>query len=432
MIGVGGVGMSALAQVLLARGIRVTGSDRFHDRGEDTGIIRALERAGVTLFRQDGSGVRSGLSAVIVSTAIENDNPDIKRAKEIGIPIVHRADALAELMSRGESVAVTGTCGKSTVTAMIGWILEHAGMNPTVVNGAAVIGWESDRSPGNARPGREDLWVVEADESDRSLLSMEPDWAVITNAAADHFSEQEARDLFSAFSARTRKGVVGSLFDSDFFEGFNPSVGPDGSVFTKDGTVFRIHLPGRHNAENAWHAIAMCGRLGVAPGVCAEALCGFSGLRRRLEKVGASRGVAVFDDYAHNPAKIRAAWNAVAEGGRRVIGVWRPHGFKPLRLMMDDLEGSFSDLCRNGGILFVMPVYDAGGTADRNINSDVLVERLLRRGAPARFVATMDEAAMRACDSARDGDVILVMGARDPRLPDLCREILAGLERRFR
>jgi UDP-N-acetylmuramate--alanine ligase len=268
--------------------------------------------------------------------------------------------------------------------------------------------------------------VLEADESDRSLMRFRPDWSVVTNASRDHFSLGETRRLFAAFSSGTRVGCVDAAADPSILDGFSPVVEPAGSRFMHGGVAFRVGMPGRHNAANALLAVMLCERLGYDLTSLAEAMAAFSGIVRRLETVRTGAGVTVIDDYAHNPAKIRAAWDAVAPHHRRVLGIWQPHGFGPLRAMMDDLVLGFRACCRAADRVLILPVYDAGGTADRSVRSDELVRRLAGAGLSAEAVPSQDDLLRRVGRIACDGDAVLLMGARDPALPGLARR-LAGL-----
>jgi len=426
LAGIAGVGMSALAQVFLAQDCRVSGSDRHLDRGADLDALRKLRAAGVSLFPQDGSGLTPDTAALIVSTAVEEDNPDICAAKRMGIPVVHRAAALARCMGDAPAVAVTGTSGKSTVTGMIGWMLDRLNADPMVVNGAPVLNWVTPGRIGNTRPG-DGTWAFEADESDRSLLSFSPDWAVITNVSKDHFGIEETHALFADFRKRVRKGVVDERTVADHLAQAAPTLSEGGSSFRYGRHTVRLRVPGRHNVENAIFAMALLEKLGYDVAQSAKALESFLGIQRRLETVGEARGVRVVDDYAHNPAKIRAAWETMATSCSRLLAVWRPHGYGPLRAMMEELETTFAALCRPGDVLFLLPVYDAGGTADRSVHSGHLADRLASRGIRAEVVAEVDSAVSRAAAWAKPGDAVLVMGARDPDLPRLARRILEAL-----
>jgi UDP-N-acetylmuramate--alanine ligase len=268
--------------------------------------------------------------------------------------------------------------------------------------------------------------VIEADESDRSLLAFHPDRAVITNISKDHFELEETRALFDAFRRQVTSGIVSFPDEPGLLARFDPDLSAEGSRFAYGGVEFPVPLPGRHNAENALSAIVLCERLGHDLEPVRDALRSFKGIHRRLERVGGAGGVTVYDEYAHNPAKIRAAWQAVAPYHRRVTAAWRPHGFGPLRMMMDELVDTFSALCRDDDRVFILPVYDAGGTADRRTGSGALVEALRERGTAAAAVEP-DGLAGAVCEGSGPGDVVLVMGARDPGLPALAREVLARL-----
>jgi len=428
LAGAAGVGMSGVAQALLAQGCDVSGSDRFCDKGEDLEVIRKLRGVGIRFFPQDGSGLTRQTRGLVVSTAIEKDNPDIVAANRLEVPVIHRAEMLGRLAADKQCVAVTGTSGKSSVTGMIGWILDRLGADPTVVNGAVVLNWRDERTVGNFRAGRSNLWVIEADESDRSLMQYHPDWAVITNASIDHFGYDETVALFRSFTRQVKKGMVSAFDNPAFFEGFSPTLSVSGSTFLEKGVTFKVPLPGRHNAENALHAIRLCEQLGFDRRKIAEALAVFQGIHRRLEKVGEANGVTVIDDYAHNPAKIQAAWQAVAPYRQRVLAVWRPHGFKPLAVMMDELVNVIAGFCRKDDRFYVLPVYDAGGTADRSIRSEMLVEKLKARGVPAEMAGEPEALAATLAAAARPGDAIMTFGARDPGLPVLARRILARIQ----
>jgi len=426
--GVGGIGMSGLAQLLLWNGARVSGSDRCRDAGRPLEALDRLERAGVKILPQDGSGVQAETSALVVSSAVESDNRDVRRAEELHIPVLHRAEMLARTLDGLRCVAVTGTSGKSTVTGMLGWTMTGLAADPTVICGAAVVGWEAPDRVGNALPGSSDLCVFEADESDRSLLRYSPDWVVVTNVSLDHFSVAEARRLFDRFAEKARDGVVDFDADPSLLDGFRPDLLSEGSRFEYGGVSFSIGLPGRHNAENAMMAVRVCERMGYPLGAIRDALASFRGLRRRMETVGTpGRGIRVVDDYAHNPEKIKAAWQAMAASHGRVVGVLRPHGYGPLRHMRETLVSVLVNGMRSADSLILLPVYDAGGTADRSEGAEVFHRMLCRRDCRVTFVRGYDEAVAALLTEVGPGDAVLVMGARDPELPLFARRVAAAL-----
>ena len=378
--------MSALATALVRLGEEVTGADR----NLSTPNIAFLRSLGVKCFPDDGSGVDSATDEVIVSTAIEDDNPGLLRAKALGIPVTHRAKALARALASRRLVAVVGTCGKSTVTAMLGHVLAECGLDPFCVNGANVPGWE-----GAVRFGRGEFAVAEVDESDRSLVAFSPYAAIVTNASADHYSKEEMDEVFDAFIKNCEGPVV------------------DGRVSTGEADVSAL---GRHNRNNAFLALEMAKALGCDEARARAALMTFKGVERRLQPHGAN----VFDDYAHNPEKIRAMWTTLAEryeGG--ICVVWRPHGYAPLRKMMDALAAMFNATIRPQDRLLLLPVYDAGGTTDRSVNSDALAAKVAR----CELVRGHDDAFGWITSHAGEFAAFATCGARDPELPALAKRI---------
>ena len=412
LVGIGGVGMSALAQALLDAGGTVTGADRaLGGSGARPGVLAALARAGVRLFPDDGSGIGPDTARVIVSTAVEETNRDLRCARARGIPVVHRAAALAELLAPRRLVAVAGTCGKSTVTAILGHLLAESGFDPVVVNGAQVVGWDAGGTRvGSTRKGTGAYAVAEVDESDKSLVAFKPFAAVVTNASADHYSKAEMDAVFDAFV----RGVPGPVID-----GRRTPMVPSAAART-------IPLPGEHNAVNAECALRMAVALGADPARLAAAIRTFPGVERRLQRVGTCGGAVVYDDYAHNPEKLHAMLATLqAAYPKGVAVVWRPHGYAPLRKMLEALAAMFRATLRPCDELLVLPVYDAGGTTDRSLNSDALVARL--NASPVRFVEGLEDAETHLRTHAPAFGALVVAGARDPGLPVLARR-LAGKE----
>ena len=428
--GIGGVGMSALAQALVDTGVAVTGSDRLFDKGDLTGTLACLATQGVSLFPQDGSGVTAHTQRLIVSTAIEDDNPDVMKARSVGTTIVHRAAELAALLNGRRLIAVTGTCGKSTVTAMLGWLMEGGGLDPFVVNGAAVAGWDKAGARiGAVRKGDGEWAVIEADESDKSLMVFAPEHAVITNASADHFGLDETQDLFAAFKARV-PGMVVDGRDEDVLKAerskaLNIRLEGWNGFFTFEGVEYRVPMPGLHNIHNAYHAVRMARALGIGTDVLAATLRSFKGVERRMQLIGMCEGAAVIDDYAHNSEKLAAAWATLAAAfPRGVCAVWRPHGFAPLRKMLDGLAEMFPRVCRPQDTLLLLPVYDAGGTAARNVGSADLASRLRAKDVNVLLCDSLEEAEAQMREAASKGaDALVTFGARDPGLPRLAKRL---------
>ena len=406
LIGIGGVGMSALATALVKLGDTVTGADRTLG----TPNIKFLESLGVRVFPDDGSGVDGATDEVIVSTAIEETNAGLKKAKEHGIPVTHRAKALARTLGAYKLVAVVGTCGKSTVTAMLGHVLAECGLDPMCVNGANVPGWE-----GAVRFGKGQYAVAEVDESDKSLVAFKPYAAIVTNASADHYSKEEMDEGFDAFV----KDCEGPVID-----------GRRGLEVWKFGSL-EIALPGKHNLQNAEMAVRMAVALGVSPDRAIAAMKTFRGVERRLQLISPSHPLtlspspSVYDDYAHNPEKLKAMWTTLAEKHPAGICViWRPHGYAPLRKMMDALAAMFVETVRPCDKLLLLPVYDAGGTTDRSVNSNDLKAKVEGEVEQRIELIPNLDAAYEWC-AAHKGDfsAFVTCGARDPGLPVLAKRL---------
>ncbi len=445
--GVGGTGMSALAQLRAFAGGAVTGSDRAFDRGEMCEERAALAQAGVRIVPQDGSGVL-GAAAVVVSTAIENDVADAAAARAAGVPILHRADLLAAYVE-GDSVGVAGTSGKSTVTAMTFEILARAGRDPGLVTGGRLLSLMRAGKYGNAAAGRGPL-VFEADESDGSLVKHAPHAAVVLNLHKDHMEEARVIEQFTTFASRTRGPLVvsddpglgalreratlvfgfGDDLPRDAIAGEALALGPDHCAFTARGVRFRVPFPGAHVAFDALAAAGTAHAIGVDLATCAAALAEFGGVHRRFETIGERRGVVVIDDFAHNPEKVAAAIRAAQDraGARgRVVALFQPHGYAPMRFFRNELAAAFASALRPADRAFVLPVFFAGGTAVRDLTERDLADDAARLGAPVEPIGARDEAPARVSAIAREGDIVLSMGARDPALPALARAIVAAL-----
>ena len=445
--GLGGSGMSALAQFQAMKGGAASGSDRAFDRGERAAARAQLERLGVRVFPQDGSGLGDAPdrpAALVVSTAVEEQVPDFAAARARGIPVVHRSELLAHFVASHRTVAVAGTSGKSTVVAMVFEILRGAGRDPSVITGGDLVALQREGLWGNAWAGRSDLLVVEADESDGSLVRYEPAVGVILNLQRDHREMEEVAAMFTTFAARAREARVvgeslGPVFPSAVVFGFGPAAGvrgervelaPDSARFEVGGVPFRLPVPGRHNVENALAAIAACRAVGVEPVAMVEPLASFQGVGRRFQSLGRAGGVEVVDDFAHNPAKLEAAIATARARSRRVLAVYQPHGYGPTRFLRRDFVRTFSTALTPNDRLWMLEVFYAGGTAQRDFSAADIVAEIAARGTRAEFAPSREWLLDRIASEGREGDLVLVMGARDPSLTDFARAVLQGLAQR--
>jgi UDP-N-acetylmuramate--alanine ligase len=458
-VGLAGSGMSALAQFQVMSGGRASGSDRAFDRGERASGRAQLERLGITIHPQDGTGVAGDCAALVVSTAVEDQVRDVVAAREKGVPVIHRSELLAHFVARHRTVAIAGTSGKSTVVAMIFEALRAAGRRPSVITGGDLIVLQKEGLWGNAFHDGSDLLVVEADESDGSLVNYRPAIGVVLNLQRDHKEMSEVAAMFATLRDHTREAWVvreceslASLAAGATTFGFGPRASvraeavrlePGHSTFDVAGVEFHLPTPGRHNVENALAAIAVGQVLDLSPGEMAAALARFAGVGRRFQPLGVSRGVEVVDDFAHNPAKLQAAistararveaGDAAAEVARaergRVLAIYQPHGYGPTRFLRRDFVDTFASALRPTDRLWMLEVYYAGGTASRDFSAADIVAEIAARGTAAEFAATRATLVERVAREARAGDLVLVMGARDPTLTDLAYQILETLAR---
>jgi len=449
--GVGGSGMAPLAALSVSLGATVTGSDRNLDRGLALHVFENLRRAGVRLTPQDGSAVDASLTALVHSTAVEATNAEFQRAVALGIPRIRRGTFLAGIAAERRTIAIAGTSGKSSVTAMIAHILTSTGRDPSFLGGGAAR-LDGTGSFGSLRVGAGEWFVVETDESDGSVAEFAPAIALLSNLSRDHKEVDETARNFEAMLAKTRERIVVNAGDGALARVHLPAelpvlavaagdaetwmtpefraeairLYPDRVEFTVRGTVTRVPFPGSLTVENALLAIGAAVAAGVPLPEACRALATFAGVRRRLERIGMIHGVDVFDDFAHNPVKIAAALQALRPTGSLWI-YYQPHGYGPTRFFASQLIETFRAGLRAGDRLVIAPIYDAGGTADRTIRSEDLVQSLRDAGVDAAVSPTRDDAARVLTQGARSGDRIVVMGARDDTLPTFARALYADL-----
>jgi UDP-N-acetylmuramate--alanine ligase len=454
--GVGGSGMTPLALIIKAKGGRVEGSDRALDQGRNAARFDFLRAQGVLLHPQDGSGVRRAEQILVTSAAVEETVADVQAARRIGAAVTTRAKLLAELFNAAVlSIGVAGTSGKSTTVGMIGLILHRAGKSPTIMNGADMKNFADGSHFASARIGEGEAFVSEVDESDGSIAFFEPCVAVVNNVSLDHKSLDELRSLFRGFVAKAdtvvlnldnaetaalavdrkpERTVTYSLgaARADLLACL-PAPSPVGIAFQvkarDSGQVVSVNLkvPGLHNVANALAALGAAKAYGVSLVEAAAHLSEFSGIRRRLEVVGTENGITVIDDFAHNPDKISATLETMHAFPGRLLLMFQPHGYGPMRLMKDALVDCFASGL-NGEDVLVMPepVY-FGGTVDRSVGSREIISEIKRRGRNAYALADRVACGDSLVTLARPGDRIVIMGARDDSLSLFARELLQRL-----
>ena len=441
--GIMGSGMSAIAQYLAWSGHEITGSDRMAFADEMKDGREKLERCGCKVFPQDGSGIMAATEALVISTAIEDDNPDIAAGRKRGIPILHRSDVLAAIVASHRTIAVCGTSGKSTVTAMIFEILQACGKSPSVITGANLIRLNQEGLLGNAFKGDSGNLVMEADESDGTLVKYRPEKAVFLNISKDHKSVSETLGLFERLAGQTpwviknaddpglRSITAARMFGLSDRADCRPeavrAVTPF-VRFTLKETDFELPLAGTHNLSNALAALCVCESQGSKFKEMVGPLREFRGVSRRFSVWRSPKGITVIDDYAHNPEKISAAILTARDFGERVFAVFQPHGYGPTRFLKDELVDTFARLIRGTDEVYFLPIYYAGGTVQKDISSADLADRVNEAG--VRSHAPLNRSGLMAAlkQRVKPGDVVLLMGARDPTLSRLAQQIKNSFE----
>ena len=438
-VGIGGIGMSGIAEVMHNLGYSVQGSDVAEGY-----VVQGLRDKGIAVHIGHAAANLGDAVVIVTSTAIKRGNPEVEAALERRIPVVRRAEMLAELMRLKSTVAVAGTHGKTTTTSMIAALLDAGGVDPTVINGGIINSYGS-----NARLGSSDWMVVEADESDGSFLRLDGTIAVVTNIDPEHLdhygSFDAVKDAYVEFvenvpfygaallcldhpevqgiipRIRDRRVVTYGFSAQADVRGVNVTPIPSGNRFetivrSRDGSIRSIEgielpMPGRHNVQNALAAIGVALELGIDDATIQQGFAKFHGVKRRFTKVGETRGVTIIDDYGHHPVEIRAVLAAAREGvANRVIAVVQPHRYSRLGSLMEEFQQAFND----ADMVLVTPVYAAGEAPVEGVDAEALVEGLKRRGhRSAATVADADALAAVLAVTIRPGDMVVCLGAGD-------------------
>jgi UDP-N-acetylmuramate--alanine ligase len=430
LVGIGGAGMSGIARLLLAHGVRVTGSDL-----KDSKALARLRAAGAEVAVGHRAANVGQVDAVVTSTAIPAENSEKVEAQRRGLPIYARAQVMAALMAKRRGIAVAGTHGKTTTTSMIAVILERVGIDPTYL-----VGGDLNESGSNARFGAGDVFVAEADESDGSFLLLSPAVAVVTNVELDHLDFfRDAEEVEAAFMAFCRRAetvvacaddpgalrVTGSLDARVVTYGeaasadvrlvgdrINPEAGSSCLDVGASEVELELSIPGRHQLLNAAAAVAAVREVGVEPEAAAKALRGFTGVRRRFERRGSVRGAEFVDDYAHHPTEVAATLRAAkGSNGRRVVAVFQPHRYSRTRGLWRELGESLAE----ADVVVLTDVYPAGETPEPGITGKLVVDALQEASPKTRtiYLPHRSELAAFLAREIRTGDLILTLGAGD-------------------
>jgi UDP-N-acetylmuramate--alanine ligase len=443
-IGIGGIGMSGIAEILLNQKMKVSGSDL--RRGP---VTDRLAQLGAVIYEGHEAGHVAGATVVVTSSAVNEANPEVVEARARKIPVIHRAEMLAELMRLKYGIAIAGMHGKTTTTSMVASVLSAGGLDPTVVVGGRV-----DAMGSNARQGTTQYLVAEADESDRSFLKLSPILAVVTNLDREHMDcYKDMDDVERAFLAFMDKvpfyGAVTACIDNPQLAAILPRahrrvftygtaaaadyriefLEPEDGCFSRFmvSTVtgpmgpFALHVPGRHNVLNATAAVAIAHQLEVDTGKIAEGISHFRGVDRRFQLRGSARGVAVVDDYGHHPTEIRATLAAARECGyKRIHVVFQPHRYSRTQDLLEQFAGAF----RDADTVSVLPIYAASETPIPGVTAEMLANRI--EGPRVEFVPDFAAAIESVTAKASEGDLILTLGAGS--VSHLSPQIVTALE----
>ena len=442
-IGIAGTGMSAIAQYLAGVEKNVSGSDRYFKEGEFNDTKEKLSAEGIHCFLQNGEGITANTDLVVVSTAIEDTVAEVQKAKLLNIPILKRSEVLALIAKSKKTIAVGGTSGKSTTSAMLYDILSAGGLQPGIISGAGLISIIKEGKIGNAKVGKGDWLVIEADESDGSIVQYHPEVGLLLNIDKDHEEIDELMEIFGIFKKNTQQLFVVNQSNlltkqlsvnaaHDFGVGTDNDAGYKVAAFVQNGltisfningTDFNLNTVGKLNMENALAATAVANHLGVDLSICAAALKNYEGIYRRHQVLGYKHGVWLIDDYAHNPVKCARSMEACQPVADKVIAWFQPHGYGPTRFLRNDFVKEIAEALRPQDEIWMSEIFYAGGTAVKDISASDLIEDLKALGKNAFFVEDRNDFLETARPHLTSNCVLLLMGARDPGLEQFGKEI---------
>ena len=441
-IGIAGSGMSAIAQYLKEMGKQVSGSDRFFQTGEFNEIKNKLELAGIPCFVQDGQGITEQNDLVVVSAAIEEKVGEMQKARQLHIPVITRAELLALIAQSKKTIAVGGTSGKSTTVGMLFQVLEFAGLEPGLITGAGLVSLIKQGLLGNAQLGQGEWLIIEADESDGSIVHYKPEIGILLNVDKDHKEIESLMELFQVFKDNSKKFIVNqenSLAKKlsqkksfDFSSSPEPGIIYTATDFVQKGLniFFRIHevpfslnLIGKHNMENALAAITTAAQIGIPLETCSRALQDYQGIYRRHQVLGNKNGTWLIDDYAHNPVKCAAAISACQPIASKLVAWFQPHGYGPTKFLRHDFVREIASVLRKEDEIWMSEIFYAGGTTTKDISANDLINDLKALGKSAYFVENRDYFLEEVRPHLSNDTVLLLMGARDPSLEDFAMQV---------
>ncbi|MGD0282063.1 MAG: Mur ligase domain-containing protein [Dissulfurispiraceae bacterium] len=435
--GIGGSGVSAIASFMADKGHQIAGSDRSFDSNPAHPVYRLLKSKNITIVPQDGRGLDSSFDLAVFSTAVEDDQPEVLKARSIGIPTQTRPEYLARLITGFKTIAVAGTSGKSTTAGMLAFLMQRLGMRPNFIGGGRVKQFRTDHNAGNAITGDSDILVIEACESDGTIVNYKPERSIILNLELDHHSVEKTAAMFETLGENTsgmiilnsddanlrkvplRNAVPFSVDSLSRYRAEAVDLQPFSTLFSLNGTRFRLSIPGKYNLYNALSCIALLSQMGIPHKDIAGALSEFSGIERRFDIHLHDRKHLVIDDYAHNPHKLTSFMRTIRKVCERMCYIFQPHGFAPTRMMKTEYIRAFAENLRSGDHLILLPIYYAGGTVSKDITSNDLAVGVRACGKSVEAVESR-EIVLGRCG---EWDNYAILGARDETLADFAGDI---------
>lgn len=442
-IGVAGTGMSAIAQYLKGVGKEVSGSDRYFHPDEPNETKEKLEAEGILCFLQNGEGITSETDLVVVSTAVEDTVEEVIKAKQLNIPIIKRAELLAIIARSKKTIAVGGTSGKSTTSAMLFDILQHAGLQPSIISGAGLTSIIKEGKIGNAKVGKGEWLVIEADESDGSIVNYTPEIGLLLNIEKDHKEVDALIDIFHKFKLNTKEffvvnqsQMIAGQLSHNHLHNFSTDKNDDAAFhatgfqqkgfsisFLINGVPFQLNSVGKHNMENVLAAATVASLIGVSLETAAEAIKQYEGIYRRHQIIGQKKGVWLIDDYAHNPVKCASSIEACQPVAPKVIAWFQPHGYGPTRFLKNDFVHEIAKALRPQDEIWMSEIFYAGGTATKDISANDLIKEIAATGKQAFFVENRNDLVATIRPHLTEDCVLLLMGARDPGLEQFAKQV---------
>jgi len=433
--------MSAIAGFMHDKGHFVTGSDRAFDENPEHPLLKSFLSKGIKIVPQDGRGINGTFNIAVFSTAVENNNPEYQTAKSLGLRILTRPEYLAELIHKFKTIAVSGTSGKSTASGMLAFLMQQLGLKPNFIGGGRVKKFMTDVDSGNFKADESDLMVIEACESDGTIINYLPENSILLNLELDHHCIEKTSMMFKIFTQNTsgisivnaddsniekiniKNGITFSIDNPADYRAENIRYLPFSSSFSVRDTMFFLSIPGRHNIYNSLSAVAMLSEMGISLSDIADTLPEFSGIERRFDVHLINENYLVIDDYAHNPHKISSLMKTVRNIRNGVCYIFQPHGYAPTRMMKNEYIDAFVSNLGDSDHLILLPIYYSGGTVEKDISSHDLAQGIKDRGKSAETIVDR-EAVLKRLNEWKN---YVVFGARDESLAGFAKKIAALL-----